>query len=94
MTNADRWMLLCALPLFASCSATQTVAVPVPEVVRVLPPLALLGRYPDPVVEARTGWDAVAAVARYRQTLRECDAAMAGLIEWRAGEAAPGHGAE
>lgn len=94
MTHACRWMLLCALPLLASCGATQTVAVPVPEVVRVTPPPVLLRRCPEPAVRAATGWDAVAAVASYRAALRDCDAGMAAIIEWADAEAAPGHGAE
>lgn len=93
-TRARSWLLACALPWLASCAAVQTVAVPTPETVRVLPPLALMDCPPLPASEAETVRDVVVALLDARGAHAVCAASMARLIEWRAGEAEPGHGAE
>lgn len=92
--HARNWLALCVLPWLASCGAVTTVAVPTPEVVRVLPPLSLMDCPPHPAVRTETVRDVVRGLLDTRATLAECHAVLARLREWRAGEADPGHGAE
>lgn len=97
MRPARSWLLACVLPWLSSCGSVQTVAVPVPQTVRVLPPLTLLDcppLPPPPVAESPTVRDVVVALLDARGAHAVCRASMDRLLEWRAGEVEPGQGAE
>jgi len=78
-------MSLC-LPLLAACSQIPVVKT---KTVTVLPPIAMTEQIVEPTYSGNTNEDHLHYTLELRSSLRECNANLGALQEWR--ESSSGH---